>query len=185
MPVQQAEGMWPTLVASKKLNKRIGSRNFLADYSGYAEQPLLGITTDDQSSLNTESFLNDQKETQNYRFQEIVPLKASNVLGPENSKISMKWNKIIREALNKRTHQLFKEQVGPKKIEVKKNNCPKEEGEAPQDFECIISRQMVGILITVWAKRELCPFIQHPSVSCVGCGIMGFLGNKVTYTNST
>ncbi|OIW01885.1 hypothetical protein TanjilG_31067 [Lupinus angustifolius] len=207
--------MWPTLVASKKLNKRLESRKFLADYPGYAEQPLLGITTDDQSSLSTESLLSDQKDTQNYRvfvstwnvggiapdeglnikdlletcnescdiyvlgFQEIVPLKASNVLGPENSKISMKWNKIIREALNKRTHQLFKDQVGPKKIEVKKNICPNEEGEeAPQDFECIISRQMVGILITVWARRDLCPFIQHPSVSCVGCGIMGFLGNK-------
>ncbi|XP_019459759.1 PREDICTED: type IV inositol polyphosphate 5-phosphatase 9-like [Lupinus angustifolius] len=214
MPVQQAV-MWPTLVASKKLNKRLESRKFLADYPGYAEQPLLGITTDDQSSLSTESLLSDQKDTQNYRvfvstwnvggiapdeglnikdlletcnescdiyvlgFQEIVPLKASNVLGPENSKISMKWNKIIREALNKRTHQLFKDQVGPKKIEVKKNICPNEEGEeAPQDFECIISRQMVGILITVWARRDLCPFIQHPSVSCVGCGIMGFLGNK-------
>ncbi|KAE9605204.1 hypothetical protein Lal_00025321 [Lupinus albus] len=204
MPVQQ-EVMWPTLVASKKLNKPLGSRNFLADYEGYAEQPLLGITSDDQSSLSTESLLHDQKDTQNYRvfastwnvggiapdeglnikdlldtcnqfcdiyvlgFQEIVPLKASNVLGPENSKISMKWNTIIKEALNKRTHQLFNDQLGHKK---------NEESEVPQDFQCIISRQMVGILITVWVRRDLCPFIQHPSFSCVGCGIMGFLGNK-------
>ncbi|KAF1889708.1 hypothetical protein Lal_00025036 [Lupinus albus] len=57
MAVQQAEVMWPTLVASKKLNKPLGSRNFLEDYEGYAEQPLLGITSDDQSSLSTEVFV--------------------------------------------------------------------------------------------------------------------------------
>jgi hypothetical protein len=38
---------------------------------------------------------------------------------------------------------------------------------------------MVGIFITVWVRNDLLPYIQHPSVSCVGCGIMGCLGNKV------
>ncbi|ESW25026.1 hypothetical protein PHAVU_003G001800 [Phaseolus vulgaris] len=115
-------------------------------------------------------------------FQEIVPLKASNVLGCENSKICSKWNSMIREALNKNTHGR------DLKDEKMKNCCNIKEGkndnpcqqkfEAPQDFECIISKQMVGIMISVWAKRHLRPFIQHPSVSCVGCGIMGCLGNK-------
>ncbi|CAJ1933006.1 unnamed protein product [Sphenostylis stenocarpa] len=114
-------------------------------------------------------------------FQEIVPLKASNVLGYENSKISTKWNSIIREALNKSTHD--DEDL---KDEERRNCCIKEGNgnpgqqkcEAPQDFQCIISKQMVGIMISVWAKRHLRPLIQHPSVSCVGCGIMGCLGNK-------
>ena len=118
-----------------------------------------------------------------FRFQEIVPLKASNVLGYEKSKMCSKWNSMIREALNKKTHI-----DRDLKDEKKKSWCNEEENdnpgqkkcEAPQDFECIISKQMVGIMISVWAKRHLRPFIQHPSVSCVGCGIMGCLGNKVT-----
>ncbi|KAF1889540.1 hypothetical protein Lal_00024867 [Lupinus albus] len=68
--------------------------------------------------------------------------------------ISMKWNTIIKEALNKRTHQLFNDQLGHKKNGVK-NICTNEESEVPQDFQCIISRQMVGILITVLVRREL------------------------------
>jgi phosphatidylinositol-bisphosphatase len=44
---------------------------------------------------------------------------------------------------------------------------------------------MVGIFITVWVRNDLLPYIQHPSVSCVGCGIMGCLGNKVrTYIHT-
>ncbi|KAL5175141.1 Type IV inositol polyphosphate 5-phosphatase 9 [Glycine soja] len=119
---------------------------------------------------------------QNYfRFQEIVPLKASNVLGSENNEISMKWNSIIREALNKKiTHQRDKD---AKKQELKNNFPNKKENpakccDAPHDFQCIISKQMVGLFISVWIRRDLCPFIRHPSVSCVGCGIMGCLGNK-------
>lgn len=93
-----------------------------------------------------------------FRFQEIVPLKASNVLGSENSsKISTKWNFIIREALNNKIHR-------------SRDN---------DQFQCIVSKQMVGILISVWVRNSLRPFIHHPSVSCVGCGIMGCLGNKV------
>ncbi|XP_027343970.1 type IV inositol polyphosphate 5-phosphatase 9-like [Abrus precatorius] len=117
-------------------------------------------------------------------FQEIVPLKASNVLGSENSEISMKWNSLIREALNKRTHiERDKDQRDAKKQELKnifpfKKENPAKYCEAPHDFQCIISKQMVGILISVWTKRDLRPFIRHPSVSCVGCGIMGCLGNK-------
>lgn len=92
----------------------------------------------------------------------------------------MKWNSIIREALNKKTHNNTKQDM--------KNICPTSTKEGinpaqqlntPQDFHCIISKQMVGILISVWVRRDLLPFIKHPSVSCVGCGIMGFLGNKV------
>jgi phosphatidylinositol-bisphosphatase len=38
---------------------------------------------------------------------------------------------------------------------------------------------MVGIFITIWVRGDLLPYIQQASVSCVGCGIMGCLGNKV------
>jgi hypothetical protein len=116
-----------------------------------------------------------------------VPLKASNVLGSEDSKISTKWNSIIREALNKRTHQNCCKDIENDdhniKQDLKKKIChenPGQQCKAPQDFQCIISKQMVGILISVWVRSDLSPFIRHPNVSCVGCGIMGCLGNKVT-----
>ncbi|KAJ7942789.1 putative Type I inositol polyphosphate 5-phosphatase [Quillaja saponaria] len=127
-------------------------------------------------------------------FQEIVPLKASNVLGTENTKISTKWNFLIREALNKKRptgrqdeaqqSQTLHEDHSKKNVHNDKNMHPNTEGKsieistAPQDFQCIISKQMVGILISVWVRGHLRPFIRYPNVDCVGCGIMGCLGNK-------
>ena len=118
------------------------------------------------------------------RFQEVVPLNAANILGSENSKIAMKWNSLIREALNKRVRSRDKNEIDKQDGEMQ-NGFPVKDGKlviesrVPQDYRCIISKQMVGILISVWVRSSLLPYIQHPSVSCVGCGIMGCLGNKV------
>lgn len=109
-------------------------------------------------------------------FQEIVPLKASNVLGSENSMICMKWKSFIRETLNNNINfsgDKSKDKNGKSTIMESSINP-----EAKDYFQCIISKQMVGILITVWVRRNLRPLIRNPSVSCVGCGIMGCLGNK-------
>ncbi|KAH1213345.1 Type IV inositol polyphosphate 5-phosphatase 9 [Glycine max] len=129
-----------------------------------------GIAPDE--GLNMEDLLetcNNSCDIYVLGFQEIVPLKASNVLGYENNKISTKWNSIIGKALNKSTHHSFRDDK--KEEDVKNNICcnnkeagnnnnnPGQQCEAPQDFECIISKQMVHILISVWAKRELRPFI--------------------------
>lgn len=43
----------------------------------------------------------------------------------------------------------------------------------------IISKQMVGIFITIWVRRGLRKHIQNVKVSTVGVGVMGFIGNKV------
>lgn len=102
-----------------------------------------------------------------FRFQEIVSLSAGNVLGSENSRISMKWNSLIRKALNKRT---------PTSNEKQQEEM---ERDFPRDFQCIISRQMVGIFISVWVRSDLRQYIRNPNVCCVGCGVMGCLGNKV------
>ncbi|XP_010424968.1 PREDICTED: type IV inositol polyphosphate 5-phosphatase 9 isoform X2 [Camelina sativa] len=102
-------------------------------------------------------------------FQEVVPLRASNVLGPDNNKVSAKWNSLIRETLNKGVAEPHRD----KDVSESKGT-----NSISQDFRCIISKQMVGILITVWVRGDLWPYIRHPSVSCVGCGIMGCLGNK-------
>ncbi|XP_039068840.1 type IV inositol polyphosphate 5-phosphatase 9-like [Hibiscus syriacus] len=194
--------MWPRLVANKILRKRLGSNNFVADFPRYKEIPSL-----DRPCLSPNgTIFSHHKDIHNYRvfvstwnvggveppedldieelldtgnisceiyvlgFQEIVPLSTSSVLGTENNKISTKWNSLIRRALNKtkiRQHSNEDDELSNHEKSI-----------TGKDFRCIISKQMVGILITVWVRSYLCPYIRCPSVSCIGCGIMGCLGNK-------
>ncbi|XP_042387455.1 type IV inositol polyphosphate 5-phosphatase 7-like [Zingiber officinale] len=44
---------------------------------------------------------------------------------------------------------------------------------------CLVaSKQMVGIFLTVWVRSEIRSEIKNLKVSCVGRGLMGYLGNK-------
>ncbi|GER49726.1 inositol polyphosphate 5-phosphatase 1 [Striga asiatica] len=43
----------------------------------------------------------------------------------------------------------------------------------------IVSKQMVGIFITIWVRRSLRRHIQNVNVSTVGVGVMGYIGNKI------
>uniref|UniRef100_A0A6N2MUU5 Inositol polyphosphate-related phosphatase domain-containing protein n=1 Tax=Salix viminalis TaxID=40686 RepID=A0A6N2MUU5_SALVM len=44
---------------------------------------------------------------------------------------------------------------------------------------CLVaSKQMVGIFLTIWVKSELRDHVKNMKVSCVGRGLMGYLGNK-------
>lgn len=45
----------------------------------------------------------------------------------------------------------------------------------------IVSKQMVGIFLTVWVRRSLRKHIQNVKVSTVGVGVMGYIGNKVCF----
>ncbi|CAH2045823.1 unnamed protein product [Thlaspi arvense] len=163
------EVMWPRLVANKILRKSVGSNSFVADFPPDADQKLLEASglVDERLAFNSKSiFFNQNNNTThlNYKFQEIVPLRASNVLGSDNNKVCTKWNSLIRETLNKRVATSDHRDKGINGVS--------------QDFKCIVSKQMVGVLITVWVRSDLRLYIRHPSVSCVGCGIMGCLGNK-------
>ncbi|XP_023770858.1 type IV inositol polyphosphate 5-phosphatase 3 isoform X1 [Lactuca sativa] len=42
----------------------------------------------------------------------------------------------------------------------------------------IVSKQMVGVFITIWVRRRLRKHIQNVHVSAVGVGVMGYIGNK-------
>lgn len=49
-----------------------------------------------------------------------------------------------------------------------------------QSKYCLVaSKQMVGIFLTVWVKSDLRDDVRNMKVSCVGRGLMGYLGNKV------
>ncbi|CDY10113.1 BnaC05g03560D [Brassica napus] len=44
---------------------------------------------------------------------------------------------------------------------------------------CLVaSKQMVGVFLTIWVKSELREHVKNMKVSCVGRGLMGYLGNK-------
>nr|XP_018682062.1 PREDICTED: type IV inositol polyphosphate 5-phosphatase 7-like isoform X1 [Musa acuminata subsp. malaccensis] len=44
---------------------------------------------------------------------------------------------------------------------------------------CLVaSKQMVGIFLTVWVRSEIRGDVKNLKVSCVGRGLMGYLGNK-------
>ncbi|KAJ9675485.1 hypothetical protein PVL29_024419 [Vitis rotundifolia] len=45
-------------------------------------------------------------------------------------------------------------------------------------FVRIVSKQMVGIFLTIWVRRSLRKHIQNLKVSTVGVGVMGYIGNK-------
>ncbi|CAA6660862.1 unnamed protein product [Spirodela intermedia] len=47
-------------------------------------------------------------------------------------------------------------------------------------FVRIISKQMVGLYMSVWVRRSLRRHVQNLKVSTVGVGIMGYIGNKVS-----
>nr|KYP70795.1 Type I inositol-1,4,5-trisphosphate 5-phosphatase CVP2 [Cajanus cajan] len=126
-------------------------------------------------------------------FQEIVPLNAGNVLGPEDSGPAAKWLGIIRQALNSNKSEREMSQYydsdpegSPKcrpsfsemlSLEEEFGNGESSPRSA-QRYCLAASKQMVGIFLSVWVKEDLCNHVSNLKVSCVGRGIMGYLGNK-------
>ncbi|KAL6624363.1 hypothetical protein ACP70R_031684 [Stipagrostis hirtigluma subsp. patula] len=51
-------------------------------------------------------------------------------------------------------------------------------GRARHGYRLAASKQMVGIFLCVWVRADLMPFVSSLKVSCVGRGIMGYMGNK-------
>lgn len=45
-------------------------------------------------------------------------------------------------------------------------------------YSLVVSKQMVGIFLTVWVRREIRDNVRNLKVSRVGRGLMGYLGNK-------
>ncbi|WJX78865.1 Type IV inositol polyphosphate 5-phosphatase 7 [Trifolium repens] len=58
---------------------------------------------------------------------------------------------------------------------------PTEDSERPRGNSryCLVaSKQMVGVFLTVWVKSDIRDDVHNMKVSCVGRGLMGYLGNK-------
>ncbi|CAM8988367.1 hypothetical protein QQ045_006024 [Rhodiola kirilowii] len=52
------------------------------------------------------------------------------------------------------------------------------EGSGSSRYCLVASKQMVGIFLTVWVRSDLRDHVRNMKVSCVGRGLMGYLGNK-------
>ncbi|CAN1354643.1 Type IV inositol polyphosphate 5-phosphatase 9, partial [Linum perenne] len=115
-------------------------------------------------------------------FQEVVPLNAGNIIRGStdnningNNNISLRWNSTIGEALN-RSYNMS--DYNDKENEVNNMVNDDEVRSKGDQYGCLVSKQMVGIFITVWIREKLLSQVTHTAVSSVGCGLMGRLGNK-------
>ncbi|KAF2288731.1 hypothetical protein GH714_011803 [Hevea brasiliensis] len=64
-------------------------------------------------------------------------------------------------------------------VNLNSNLSSSEEGSPSPPCYCLAaSKQMVGIFLCVWVRLDLYKHISNLKVSCVGRGIMGYLGNK-------
>uniref|UniRef100_A0A0D9VRP6 Inositol polyphosphate-related phosphatase domain-containing protein n=1 Tax=Leersia perrieri TaxID=77586 RepID=A0A0D9VRP6_9ORYZ len=114
-------------------------------------------------------------------FQEVVPLSARNVLGADRKRVGMRWNELVRAALNRSSppHDGQRDQAAAQKVHPVRDGVGGGGGMGCREYRCVVSKQMVGILLTVWVRADLAGrFVRRPSVSCVGCGVMRCLGNK-------
>ncbi|XP_076913803.1 type IV inositol polyphosphate 5-phosphatase 9-like [Bidens hawaiensis] len=170
--------MWPSLSSCTKILTRMMSSVNFVTYFPISPEPIInGLLKTQNYNIFVSTWnvggvaptrdlnIDDLLDTQNtcwrisnvvLRFQEVVPLTTSNVLGLKKDNVSKKWNSLIRKTLNNKSRIM----------------TPKSE------FRCLVSKRMVGLLISVWLRSDLYQFVQNSNVSCVGCGIMGRLGNK-------
>ncbi|CAN1334003.1 Type I inositol polyphosphate 5-phosphatase 2 [Linum perenne] len=122
--------------------------------------------------LEIESWLCTEEPADMYiiGFQEVVPLNAGNVFGAESNRPIRKWEAIIRNTLNKSLQPEIKQQ--------RSFSAPPSPGKKHHKYVRIVSKQMVGIYISVWVRRKLRRHVNNLKVSPVGVGLMGYLGNK-------
>ncbi|XP_078433299.1 type IV inositol polyphosphate 5-phosphatase 9-like isoform X2 [Wolffia australiana] len=109
-------------------------------------------------------------------FQEAVPLTPLNVIRPTTNPLS-RWNYLISAALNRSSSSSSSSSTSSSSSSSGQKIHPVKEGQA-EEFFCVASKQMVGILLIVWLRGSLRKDLRHLSISAVGCGAMGFMGNK-------
>ena len=125
-------------------------------------------------------------------FQEAAPLTPKNVIFREKRPCS-RWNSLIKTALNRSSSSTSSASASASASSAssasssfsstgeKQKIYPVKDGSvcsSPQFF-CVASKQMVGIFISVWVRATLKRRLRHLNISSVGCGVMGFMGNKV------
>ncbi|CAI9265464.1 unnamed protein product [Lactuca saligna] len=63
-------------------------------------------------------------------------------------------------------------------IKVEQGNLPITSGRKIDRYVRIVSKQMVGIYLSIWVRRRLRRHISNVKVTPIGIGLMGYMGNK-------
>ncbi|KAJ6312841.1 hypothetical protein OIU77_014382 [Salix suchowensis] len=184
--------MWPRLVTNRILGERLRSSNFVADFPSNAEaSSLLDISSLGQPSLSENNILINQLKHNFQNYKVFISTWNVGGIAPQDDLDIADWLDtpnnmcdiyVFGEALNKKIQYCLEKQQYNSKLGRRQKTSEVEkaifESSIPEGFRCVISKQMVGILISVWVRSDLRPYVRHPRASCVGCGIMGYLGNK-------
>ncbi|XP_058227640.1 type IV inositol polyphosphate 5-phosphatase 7-like isoform X1 [Rhododendron vialii] len=165
------------------------SRVFVGTWNVAGRSPVGSLAVDVDEWLN----LKDAADIYVLGFQEIVPLKATTVIGAEDPTEAKNWNLLIGKTLNDKygcplkpitndNYQYARVSDPERRVSV----CSRiatpigDQPDRGSRYKLMASKKMVGVFISVWMKREL---LRRYSVSAVkvcsvACGIMGYLGNK-------
>ncbi|KAK2985047.1 hypothetical protein RJ640_016967, partial [Escallonia rubra] len=89
----------------------------------------------------------------------------------------------VLDSLSDASDQFSEEEVGEDSFQevpevIQETGLPKDGIKACSMYVRIVSKQMVGIYISVWVHRRLRRHIHNLKVSPVGVGLMGYMGNK-------
>ncbi|XP_071706861.1 type I inositol polyphosphate 5-phosphatase 8-like isoform X2 [Rutidosis leptorrhynchoides] len=164
-------------------------RIFVATWNVAGKSPVGSLAVDLDEWLNVK----ESADIYVLGFQEIVPLKAKNVLGGEDQTEATNWNLLIGQILNDKCacrwispslnpvtsddYNYINDMSNGTSItsveeESGNNQCGR--------YTLMASKKMVGVFISVWINTSLFKryTISSVKVCAVACGIMGYLGNK-------
>ncbi|KAA8548037.1 hypothetical protein F0562_004702 [Nyssa sinensis] len=169
-------------------------RIFVGTWNVAGRSPVGSLAVDLDEWLN----LKDAADIYVLGFQEIVPLKARNVIGAEDPTEATNWNLLIGKTLNDKygcpwltpmlnpitsdNYQYAGVSDFERRFSVSSRTATPMRGQPNRcsRYKLMASKKMVGVFVSVWMKRELLGryHISGVKVCSVACGIMGYLGNK-------
>eukprot|EP00262_Sarcandra_glabra_P020047 TRINITY_DN7870_c0_g1_i1.p1 TRINITY_DN7870_c0_g1~~TRINITY_DN7870_c0_g1_i1.p1 ORF type:complete len:303 (+),score=41.70 TRINITY_DN7870_c0_g1_i1:114-1022(+) len=171
-------------------------RIFVGTWNVAGRSPVGSLAVDLDDWLN----LNEAADIYVLGFQEIVPLKTVTVIGTEDKTPATKWNTLIGKTLKDKfacpwamplfrptsTAYYHQDSLCSERRDNNKTGSPMRDERYQKDelhrssYMLIASKKLVGIFISVWVKKDLLRkyYISRVTVCAVGCGIMGYLGNK-------
>lgn len=164
-------------------------RVFVGTWNVAGRSPVGSLAVDVDEWLN----LKDAADIYVLGFQEIVPLKARNVIGAEDPTEATNWNLLIGKTLNDKygyplkpitndNNQYARVSDSERRSSVYNRSASLIGGLPDREsrYKLMASKKMVGVFISVWMKRELLRrySVSSVKVCSVACGMMGYLGNK-------
>lgn len=154
-------------------------RVFVGTWNVAGRSPVGSLAVDVDDWLN----LKDAADIYVLGFQEIVPLKAKNLIRAEDPTEAVNWNRLIRKILN---NKYGCPGLTPMMTPIMSNDYRHsgvfniDQSKQSSKYKLMASKKMAGVFITVWMKRELLKKynVSGVKVCSVACGVLGYFGNK-------